>query len=303
MRLAGPTHGRTVTRHLGQSLTLVAGTVGFSGEDLFEEALLPGLKIVVVLSGRTSLTVAQDDALDVAAPSLLVILTEETRARRQVFAPDEAYRYVLIDLSPELVGQELGDESRSLLALRRDGLFIATRPADKTVQALAAQILACSPDPQQNFYRLGKALELTALALDAMRPRRDLTVRGRLSAGDVDRVATARDILVDRMASPPDIGELAAEVGLNPRKLNLAFRKVFGATPYAFLQEQRLQSAYRLLASGEATVAACAHRVGYAPTHLATVFLRRFGVAPSALISRSRLEAAPSSNRDDLSRR
>ncbi|WP_425265691.1 helix-turn-helix transcriptional regulator [Terrihabitans rhizophilus] len=74
---------------------------------------------------------------------------------------------------------------------------------------------------------------------------------------------------------------------MNPGKLNRSFRVLYGTTPYAFLQEHRLQTAYRMLAGGHQNVGQVANAVGYTQAHFATLFGRRFGVPPSSLVPRT----------------
>ena len=57
----------------------------------------------------------------------------------------------------------------------------------------------------------------------------------------------------------------------------------FGASVFEYLQEQRLQRAYAMIASGEASVAVAAFQVGYSPAHFSGLFRKRFGIAPSSL--------------------
>ena len=88
---------------------------------------------------------------------------------------------------------------------------------------------------------------------------------------------------MEALREPPGLAELARESGLNPTKLTSAFRAEFGASVFEYLQEQRLQQAYAMIASGETTVAVAAFQVGYSPAHFSGLFRKRFGVAPSSL--------------------
>lgn len=67
------------------------------------------------------------------------------------------------------------------------------------------------------------------------------------------------------------------------RKLSAGFRQVYGASVFGFLQEYRLEQAYKLISTGEMSVSEAAFHVGYGAAHFATIFRKRFGVSPSSL--------------------
>lgn len=53
---------------------------------------------------------------------------------------------------------------------------------------------------------------------------------------------------------------------------------------FEYLQQHRLQEAYRMLSSGGYTVTQVAAHVGYAVAHFSTVFRQRFGISPRELL-------------------
>jgi AraC-like DNA-binding protein len=109
-------------------------------------------------------------------------------------------------------------------------------------------------------------------------PRRD---QPRYAAGRAT-VARARDLLQARMADPPSLDELATAVGARPFPLLRAFRDVHGLPPHAWLTQQRVRRAMRLLATGTAPAEA-AVEVGFVDqSHLTRHFRRIVGVPPGA---------------------
>ena len=167
-----------------------------------------------------------------------------------------------------------------------DRLVLSTRPAEAAVQSVASQIIACPRTQTHNLYLLGKALELTALVIEGFRVADAPGRNRRLSLSDIERIRAARDLLVESLTEAPQLADLANRVGLNIGKLNRGFRSSYGMTPYAYLQEYRLQIAYHQLASSDAGVGAIAYHVGYSPAHFATLFRKRFGMSPSDLIAK-----------------
>ena len=93
-------------------------------------------------------------------------------------------------------------------------------------------------------------------------------------------VEAAREILHERMADPPSLAELAAEVGTGQFALLRAFRTSHGLPPHAYLNQLRVRRACALLDVGT-PVARAAVEVGFTDqSHLARHFRRIVGVAP-----------------------
>jgi AraC-like DNA-binding protein len=95
-------------------------------------------------------------------------------------------------------------------------------------------------------------------------------------------VRTARDLLHDRIVTPPALAELAAATGLGPYVLLRAFRAETGMPPHAYLNQVRVRRARVLLDRGVAPADAAA-QTGFADqAHLTRHFKRVFGVPPGA---------------------
>jgi AraC-like DNA-binding protein len=95
-------------------------------------------------------------------------------------------------------------------------------------------------------------------------------------------VEEAREILHESLLDPPSLEELAAAVGVGAFPLLRAFRAATGLPPHAYLNQQRVRRARRLLDAGlrPAEVAA---RTGFADqAHLTRHFKRTVGVPPGA---------------------
>lgn len=153
----------------------------------------------------------------------------------------------------------------------------------------------------QLIHSLHQAAELgNALAADSMlrlvvarllrRHGGALPVRSVQSAG-ARNAAVAREILEQRMSSPPTLRMLATEVGSSPFSLVRAFRERYGLPPYAWLTDARVRRARRLLEEG-VPPADAAVAVGFADQpHLGRHFRRIVGVPPGAY-QRERASAA-----------
>ncbi|MEW2545500.1 AraC family transcriptional regulator [Streptomyces sp. NPDC047002] len=113
------------------------------------------------------------------------------------------------------------------------------------------------------------------------------TVRG---AG-ARAAARARAVLLERLADPPSLAELADAVGTGPFPLLRAFKEAYGMPPHAWLTDARVRAARRLLDAGHAP-AHTAAEVGFSDQpHLNRHFSRIVGVPPGAY-RRERIAAA-----------
>lgn len=107
-------------------------------------------------------------------------------------------------------------------------------------------------------------------------------------------VRAVRDLLPQRLADPPSLGELAAITGLSQFALLRAFRQETGMPPHAYLNQLRVRRARQLLDSGQGP-ADVAAQIGFADqAHLTRHFKRVVGVPPAAY-QRERLTLRPAS--------
>lgn len=106
--------------------------------------------------------------------------------------------------------------------------------------------------------------------------------------------ARAREILEQRMADPPSLVGLAAEVGASPFALARAFRQAYGLPPHAWLTGARVRRARRLLDSGVGPATAAAEVGFHDQPHLNRHFTRFFGVPPGTYQQAARTYKTPS---------
>ncbi|NAN54073.1 AraC family transcriptional regulator [Pseudomonas protegens] len=266
-------------------VTLSTGTVLMDSQMWMQEPLWEGLKIILVLSGQLNCRVEGQPEVEIRGPTLCAVANQGEHCGDHLFASGVPVRYTTVQLDFPSI-RNVGLEPERLLDQRGGGPMLFCQPASKPLLALAQQIFTCPlQGPTRSFYLGGKALELTALGVEGIlaqaesRPLQDSPC----SSAEIERIHAARDLLLNSLQDSPSLSELSRQVGLNPRKLTAGFRQVFGTSVYAYLQEQRLGEAYRLLASGETNVSSAAYRVGYSPAHFSTAFRKRFGVSPKSL--------------------
>jgi DNA-binding response OmpR family regulator len=94
-------------------------------------------------------------------------------------------------------------------------------------------------------------------------------------------VYRAVDILLDEMADPPGLIELAHRVGTNQARLNSEFQTHLGMSTFEYLREQRLVRAQELLTTTDWQIQQIADAIGFKrPGDFATAFRHRFGMTP-----------------------
>lgn len=109
----------------------------------------------------------------------------------------------------------------------------------------------------------------------------NLTPQARKSSSSTVSIRRTRDRIDADPAAPLTLAALAAEVGTSRFQLLRAFARELGLTPHAYIVQQRLALARRLIHAGSALVEAAA-AAGFADqSHLTRAFARQFGVTPA----------------------
>lgn len=269
------------------ALVVSAGITRFDAPKRVNAMLAAGVKTVVLLSGRLQIQVGAGASREICGPAVLVIRSRGDSARDQVFAADVPVRYVIVQMNDDVMGADMSaalDGSFAGGDVTPGSALLMSCPAGHALQALTAQIMNCPiRGAERGMYLGGKAMQLAALAIASCisQARSDDVLQ--LSSREIDRIRQARELLIAVMKTPPSLEGLAQQVGLNVRKLSGGFRRIYGSTVFGFLQEYRLEQAYKLIASGEMSVSEAAGHVGYGAAHFATIFRKRFGISPSSL--------------------
>ncbi|MBF0393086.1 MAG: helix-turn-helix transcriptional regulator [Alphaproteobacteria bacterium] len=130
------------------------------------------------------------------------------------------------------------------------------------------------------FYLQGKVFEMLAAVFsdidEATESRRPVIGAERA------KIAMACQLLQRDLSKPPSQEDLAAKIGMAPRRLATAFREVTGASMIEWLLDRKLEEAGRLLTEGDMAIKQIAFRLGYSHVgNFTAAFSRRFGVPPA----------------------
>lgn len=133
----------------------------------------------------------------------------------------------------------------------------------------------------KNLYLKGKTFELLSLFFNRNEDQNAENCPFLSDEDDVMKIKNAKDIIIQRMAEPPTLQDLADEVGVNIKKLKLGFKQVYGDTVYGFLFDYKMEYARKLLDQGSHNVTEVGLKIGYSSaSHFIAGFKKKYGTTP-----------------------
>ena len=146
----------------------------------------------------------------------------------------------------------------------------------------------------QQLFLLSKSIELLVLCAESCDEAGKRKPEFITNLTDIEKLNAVRELVNERLSSPPNLSEIARTVGLNEYKLKRGFKEIFRTTVFGYLSEQRLLLARQYLLDTHKTAAEIAAELGYStPQHFNNAFKKRFGSPPDSFRSGS----GPGSNR------
>lgn len=208
-----------------------------------------------------------------AGAGALALVNPDTPHTGRAGVP-EGWQYGAVYPSPELVA-EIAAETTSV---RGAPGFVRPVLDDAYAVRLVHQVLRAADEGNalaaDTLLRVA-VTRLLRLNGGAM-PQQEVRTAGALVA------VRAREVLEERMAEPPSLEQLAADLDTGPFALLRAFRDVYGMPPHTWLTDARVRRARRLLDAG-VSPAEAALVVGFTDQpHLNRHFARIIGVPPGA---------------------
>ena len=153
---------------------------------------------------------------------------------------------------------------------------------DPAIHAVVRQIVdnPYKGDLQQLFL-LSKSIELLVLCAESCDEARRQKPEFITNPTDKEKLNAVRDLINEKLSSPPNLSQIARTVGLNEYKLKRGFKELFSTTVFGYLSEQRLLLARQYLQDTHKTAAEIAAELGYStPQHFNNAFKKRFGSPP-----------------------
>lgn len=103
---------------------------------------------------------------------------------------------------------------------------------------------------------------------------------------NVVKIKQAKEIVIQRMAEPPTLSQLANEVDLSLNKLKEGFKQIYGDSVFHFLFDYKMEYARKMLETGNHNVNEVGLKVGYSTaSHFIAAFKKKYGTTPKKYIS------------------
>ncbi|AWM13720.1 AraC family transcriptional regulator [Flavobacterium sp. NRK F10] len=133
----------------------------------------------------------------------------------------------------------------------------------------------------KNLYLKGKCYELMSLYFNKNEDPSAENCPFLIDEENVLKIKKAKEIVINRLAEPPGLQELADEVGLSLKKLKVGFKQIYGDSVFNFLFDYKMEVARKMLDSGSYNVNEVGLKVGYSTSsHFITAFKKKFGITP-----------------------
>lgn len=153
-----------------------------------------------------------------------------------------------------------------------------------SMRMVLEQIIHCPYEGAvRRIFLEAKAMELIASKLDRLNPAiHEQENNSYLKAGDIDRIHFAGELLSKNLQTPPNIVELAKELGVSRTKLYNDFNSFYGTSPIEYLRIRRIEKARTLVKDRKLNMTQIAYSLGYSSSsHFAKAFREYFGMPPS----------------------
>ncbi len=133
----------------------------------------------------------------------------------------------------------------------------------------------------KNLYYKGKGYELLSLFFNRNEDPNAEQCPFLIDEENVMKIRKAKEIIIENMAEPPSLIELANQIGLNLKKLKMGFKQIYGDTVYGFLFDYKMEYARKLLDSGSYNVNEVGLKIGYSTgSHFIAAFKKKFATTP-----------------------
>lgn len=200
----------------------------------------------------------------------------------------ERHQFITVEYAPAFLAEHFRGQAEDLHPLLRDvvsGSPVRSQfvPANAPGMELTFLIESLRHPPvfapARRVWFASKATELAALFF--FQPAGEEFLCTRAKRVGRERIEKAQAILRNNLQNPPDLEELAKQVGCSHYYLSRTFSQQVGQTLQQYLRQIRLERAAELLRTGKCNVTEAAFAVGYnSLSHFSTAFHEMFGCCP-----------------------
>ncbi len=201
----------------------------------------------------------------------------------RLYQADEVVKQLRIAISKEGIQRYFGDKYDSLFFSENKVKTLSQRPISaESLQAI--QLLNQCKVHNDCSKMFVQVQALTILMSELSFLFDEETQPLGYTKKDKSLVVEAREILLNEYKNPPTVTELANRVGTNQFRLKQLFHFYFDSTPYNMLLQIRMETAYKLLETGNFHVNTVADQVGYAhPNNFSVAFKKFFSISPKQI--------------------
>ena len=143
-------------------------------------------------------------------------------------------------------------------------------------------------DSLENIYVNAQTQMLLLYSLECMLGEKEVSgfqCKFLANEADRDKIAKAREILLQQIGEPLTIKALSRKVAINECYLKKGFKEMFGTTIFDFYQGQRMEHARYLLYEKGLSVTDVSVMLGYSSiSHFSTAFKKHTGLKPCELL-------------------
>ena len=249
------------------------------------------LNILFEGSGRSWLEDPSGNSGEISfRPAFYCMIAPEGAQGIDEIRPGTRFRGIDIRIAPDLwrnLGgpdiETLGGSANPHHAASTRSVWMGMLPLSPEVTAMARSLLATVSSGGSDLTSETRALDIINAAIGILTSSPNergnhLVQRDRLAIREII------SLMETDLAHPWRLAELAQAAGIGLKRLKQHFPKEAGLPVYAWLQETRLERAYRLLNGGDSSVTQVSLAVGYSSlSHFSSLFRRRFGICPSSM--------------------
>jgi len=164
----------------------------------------------------------------------------------------------------------------------RDKKYYQQNPLNPTLSVILSQLWNEQIYPTvRALYCKGKIYELLSLYFNRNPEAEAEQCPFLMDEENVQRIRQAKEIVIERMAEPPTLSELASEIGLSLKKLKEGFKQIYGDSVFSFLFDYKMEMARKLLETGKYNVNEVGLKVGYSTaSHFIAAFKKKYDTTP-----------------------
>jgi AraC-like DNA-binding protein len=263
----------------------IAAKVTRTTETQFRTPDEPVLCIKVMLYGRDQIQFGARSGVFQLQQGQCGAFFDPAGTVRVMLAPGEL-RHVNFTLTRDGLRSLVGDVAlppalRSFL--RGDPTPLIWQQKASAIQRRIAMDVAGSPDhdPLNQLFLQGKTLEMLVEFIRTL--EQNSASRSQLVTAREQRLLLeARELMLVNPAAPPSLDEVARQVGVTPRRLNMAFRQQYGMTMFEWFDDWKMNLARERLMGGQHAIKQIASELGYSHVNnFNLAFARHFGQPPA----------------------